>query len=489
MPRQNLLYKNIYHALCSRIFSGEFPPGKRLPSMNELAQQYNVSIITIRATFKMLQEIGLIRVSRGKEAMVIYDAGDPESGRSFLQWLAGRKYTLSEVYQLAARLAGGTAAYGASHAGPAEHTQLAEIARKAASDDLPVNRLALSLAEYYFILIRPLHNDLLEDLMRACDRFLAISILLVAQDSDMREEFQLRVRSFIIKLHGLVCAGKYQEIDRDFVDYAMQMREFILEHLQKLTARYEVADELHFDWTISGNENLYTEIANDLILRISTGEFFDGDYLPSEQKLQKEYGTSSKTIRSALVALNECDIVHTINGVGTVVTYLSPSDPPGQPITDPNEAYILFYSLQLVMLGSAGLVREAFRNLCDEEIRITRERVERLLAAPGKQFYSYLGIFMDVAVQSCPSELTRRIYRQFHTRLFLLCHKRKHFEEIFADHLERSMPHINDALQALQARDAERYIQALHQILSLVGQSTLRICEASGLHCDVLLPY
>ena len=74
-------------------------------------------------------------------------------------------------------------------------------------------------------------------------------------------------------------------------------------------------------------------------------------------------------------------------------------------------------------------------------------------------------------------------------RLFLLCHKRKHFEEIFADHLERSMPHINDALQALQARDAERYIQALHQILSLVGQSTLRICEASGLHCDVLLPY
>lgn len=489
MPRQNLLYKNVYHALCSRIFSGEFPSGTRLPSMNDLAQQYSVSIITIRATFKMLQEMGLIHVSRGKEAMVVYSAQNPASKQSFLNWLADRRYTLSEVYWLTARLTSGTAAYGALLAGETEIAQLNELVRKVHDNETPVNRLALALVEYYFILIRPLGNDLLEDLMRACDRYLSISMILVAQDTDMERGFRSRILRFFDEIHALVLEKRTGEIPDAVIGYILGMREYVLTHLAGLTKGIEVPDELHFDWTVTGNESLYSEIANDLILRISTGEYFDGDYLPSELKLQKEYGTSSKTIRSALVALNECDIVHTINGVGTVVTYLSPTPPTGVPQANPAEAYVLFHSLQLVMLGSDGLVREAFRRMSDEDIQTTRTRVERLLATPDKQFYSYLGILMDVAVKNCPHELTRRIYRQFHTRLFLLCHKRKNFANIFEHHLERSIPHITDALIALQLRDPEHYIESLHHILSLVGQSTLQICEAYELHCDVALPF
>ncbi len=490
LPRQNILYKNIYHALCSRIFEGEFPGGTRLPSLYELAQSYNVSPVVIREVFLLMQEIGLIHVFRGKEAMVLYNADNLASRRNFDAWLAGRRYTLSEVYRLVAQLSSTSAAFGASLCDASTLVRLDEIAARATQADLPVNRRALALAEYYFVLIQPLHNDRLEDLMRACDSVTSIAVLLAAQDTAVQAEFTDRLCRYLTTLHSHVRSGRHDEITALVATYAYETRAQMLHEIDRLTAGLPTDNTLLFDWAISGNENLYTEIANDLILRISTGEFFDGEFLPSELRLQKEYETSSKTIRNALIALNDCGIVRTINGLGTRVTYLTPAeDATALPIANPQEAYTLFNAMQLIMLNTKNLVYAAFESLTEADIQITRERVERLLTATGNRFYSYVGILMNVAVQNCPYELTRRIFRQFHTWLFLLCHKRQFFDDVFQNHLEKSTPFISGALLALDARNADGYRHNLDAILGLVAKSTLQICELSGLHCEVTLPF
>lgn len=56
----NLLYKEIYESLRSRIFNGEFKPGDLLPSENMLCQTFSASRETVRKGLKALENEGLI---------------------------------------------------------------------------------------------------------------------------------------------------------------------------------------------------------------------------------------------------------------------------------------------------------------------------------------------------------------------------------------------------------------------------------------------
>ena len=63
----NLLKKEqIYKELKRRLQTGEIPPGSKLKSGLELAQEFNVSHMTIRVVLRELSLEGLLRVVHGK---------------------------------------------------------------------------------------------------------------------------------------------------------------------------------------------------------------------------------------------------------------------------------------------------------------------------------------------------------------------------------------------------------------------------------------
>lgn len=78
------LYRKIYNDLLLGIENGYFPPGSRVPSEKELAEQYNVSRITSKKALEMLAERGLIARMPGKGSYVLeqgdagMQAGDPD---------------------------------------------------------------------------------------------------------------------------------------------------------------------------------------------------------------------------------------------------------------------------------------------------------------------------------------------------------------------------------------------------------------------------
>jgi GntR family transcriptional regulator len=64
------LYVQVEDALSARIASGALPIGGRLPSEDELIQEFNVSRTTIRATIQSLVRRGLVEIRRGKGTFV-----------------------------------------------------------------------------------------------------------------------------------------------------------------------------------------------------------------------------------------------------------------------------------------------------------------------------------------------------------------------------------------------------------------------------------
>jgi GntR family transcriptional regulator len=66
--------------------------------------------------------------------------------------------------------------------------------------------------------------------------------------------------------------------------------------------------------------NLYEQVRDNLLNRITSGEFKAGDKLPTEELLCKEYGVSRITIRRAISELTAQMLISPRRGVGTVVT-------------------------------------------------------------------------------------------------------------------------------------------------------------------------
>lgn len=67
--------KRLYHSVAGRISTmiadGTFPPGSRLPGERELAEQLDVSRVTVREAEIFLQARGMIRVKTGSGAYVL----------------------------------------------------------------------------------------------------------------------------------------------------------------------------------------------------------------------------------------------------------------------------------------------------------------------------------------------------------------------------------------------------------------------------------
>ena len=69
----------------------------------------------------------------------------------------------------------------------------------------------------------------------------------------------------------------------------------------------------------STSQPLYLQVKQKIMDRIQSGEFKDGDMLPTESVLQKEYEVSRATIRNALDEIEKEQLILRKRGVGTTI--------------------------------------------------------------------------------------------------------------------------------------------------------------------------
>lgn len=96
-------------------------------------------------------------------------------------------------------------------------------------------------------------------------------------------------------------------IEKTLTDLALKYPE-----IKEMTPNYTWSAEL-------GRDHCYTQIARDLINKISLGIYPVGSFLPPEAKLAKMYKVSVSTIRKSLHMLNELGFGETMNVKGTRV--------------------------------------------------------------------------------------------------------------------------------------------------------------------------
>lgn len=88
MERLTMLYQNVYRKLLDAIRGGEYPAGSRLPSVEELCRQYDVSAITVRRAMGMLKDEGYVSRQPRIGTIVISDTPRKGSGNAELPRIA-----------------------------------------------------------------------------------------------------------------------------------------------------------------------------------------------------------------------------------------------------------------------------------------------------------------------------------------------------------------------------------------------------------------
>ncbi|MEL6893672.1 MAG: GntR family transcriptional regulator [Actinomycetota bacterium] len=81
-------YVSISNDLRARIAAAEFGPGERLPAQHSLAEEYGVTLMTLRHALSQLESDGLVRASKGRGTFVTEPAQvryDLDHLRSFSQ--------------------------------------------------------------------------------------------------------------------------------------------------------------------------------------------------------------------------------------------------------------------------------------------------------------------------------------------------------------------------------------------------------------------
>jgi DNA-binding GntR family transcriptional regulator len=71
------LYQQIADDLRGQITEGHYPVGAQLPTLAELAQEYQVSDVTARKSLAWLERHGIIAIRHGKRSVVLEPEIDP----------------------------------------------------------------------------------------------------------------------------------------------------------------------------------------------------------------------------------------------------------------------------------------------------------------------------------------------------------------------------------------------------------------------------
>lgn len=85
-------YLTIYAELRARIIDGRLAPGQQLPSQQQLASEFDVTVMTLRQAVAELESEGLIWVSRGRGSFVVDQPLQYQVGNltSFAQQVTGQ---------------------------------------------------------------------------------------------------------------------------------------------------------------------------------------------------------------------------------------------------------------------------------------------------------------------------------------------------------------------------------------------------------------
>lgn len=480
------LQQVIYHVLKTQIQFGVYRFGERLPTIEDAARLFLVSVKTIRAAYCQLQRDGYITISKsvGVKVGISYSGQDAEA--YIQQFFTEQKDALLDLGRSMGLLFGNAQWLGFKHASPKLLDEIEELSA-------PDERMAP------YVMIRQLQavygvlgNDLLMRLvwqafMFSMAPFLGISGNLARLNPD---------RDPLLQMTAL-CRERNWPALRACVDAFQEQRGAAFHQFFTDRIRHSVTDKKAvFTWSVYQKASqLCYSLGMEFLIAISLGKYPPDSLLPSLNAMAREKHVSVNTVRRTMALLNDIGAVKTINGVGTRV--LPPEEITKNCDLSGTSAHRqLFNYAKSVHILTLSCRQVAMDTLSSMD-RKTAEKWSVQLAGYARMRRHELTPYaiVNLISKDAPSAAVRTVYTALFRSLFWGYPLRSLVKDP-QGYNAFYVPQLQYILDCLERSDAAAFSARLEELMwyemnSIVGQlAELGIREAAGFVLDesVLLP-
>ena len=474
------LQQVIYHILKTQIQFGVYRFGERLPTIEDAARLFLVSVKTIRAAYCHLRRDGYITISKNVGVKVGISYSDQDTEAYIQRFFTEQRDALLDLGQAMRLLFGNAQWLGFKNASPKLLDEIEELSA-------PNERMAP------YVMIRQLQavygvlgNDLLmrlvwQTFMFSMAPFLGISGNLARLSQN---------RDPLLQMITLCREGNWPALSACVDAFQKQRGEAFCQFYASRIRRPAADRQIPFTWSVYQKASqLCYSLGMEFLIAISLGQYPPDSLLPSLNALAREKHVSVNTVRRTMALLNDIGAAKTINGVGTRV--LPPEEiAENCDLSGASAHRQLFSYAQSVHLLTLSCRQVALNTLTSMD-KETAERWSVQLAGYAQVRRHELTPYaiINLISKDAPSAAVRTVYTALFRNLFWGYPLRSLVKDP-QGYNAFYIPQLQYFLDCLKHSDAAAFSTRLEELMwyemrFIVGQLTeLGIREAAGLVLD-----
>lgn len=444
----------IYDYFTSRIQSGYYVYGERLPSISNICRQFQVSTLTVRSALSKLKEQQYIETSARKAATVTYTPVK-QSEQQYIGYFLSRKDGMEDIARSASIIFDPV---NSLYFKEQNHESVKRIRWQLKKTG---GHAAKQITLFYAEIAQQFKNPLFLNLYWEIIRYLRIPYLHRPADFDNAGQ---QVFSHYQRLLNLFEHGQADEISKEAQKFHEILLAEFLEYLSNLQKKGMRVKQVPFRWHIYRKRpQLCYSLAADILSKIDNKIYRQEELLPSCQTLAKEYHVSLITMRRTLELLGNMRVIETLNGVGTKVISKKNLEAPDLSMPQIQTNLIFFFrALQMCALTCKNVSYHTFSVLDDTDFQALDDRIQKCIS--GDTLYLLDETCLQFIGEKSPSAMIRETYHQLYHLLLW-----GHTLHIFFQQLENSKFYTEYAarlLREVHMQNIDGFADALYEHIS-----------------------
>ena len=465
------LYQVVYNVLKTQIQFGFYKCGDILPSLENAATDFFVSVDTMRLAYRQLRREGFVTISTNIGTTVIVDYEEQEIEQNIQAFYGRRKTALIDLSKSLRLLLGDAQWIGFQNISAEVYSRLQQ-----SEDNAPMSQAAL--LRHVVQAYTALENDILFRLVWQIFMFYEIPLFHMPDNP---------WRAFVIKEfapRSLECCMKQDWDSLRKLVYASQdsLSQALCQFYDEKITVTASEQEVSFQWnSYDKASQLCYSLAMDLLISISSGKYPADTFLPSLSKLSQEKQVSVSTVRRALSLLNGVGATTSIKRIGTKVIPLhavAENCDFSKPVVR-KRLLDLAQSLQFFALSCRNIAEDTVQALKEEELETWRKRLTGL--KEGQRYELVVYTTMDFLKCFTPYQAVRTIYKELLQTLFWGYPLRDEWKND-----ETRIPYYLSCFEefdsSLAQKDAVRFSGKLEELMVRDFHYTIRILISLGIH-------
>lgn len=451
----------IYDYFTSRIQSGYYVYGDRLPSISDICRHFQVSTLTVRTALYKMKEQHFIQTSERKAATVVYTPVK-QSEQQYIGYFLSRRDGMEDIARSACIIFD-----------PVNSTYFKEQSYDTVKQirwqlKKTGGHAAKQITMFYAEIARQFNNPLLLNLYWEIVRYLRIPYLRHPEGFNDADQ---QVSDHYNRLLSLFEHGQADEASMEVQKFHETLLVGFLEKLSKLSEKGRTVQQVPFHWHIYRKrpQVCYT-LAAEILSKINHNIYKQEEFLPSCQALAKEYDVSLITMRRTLELLGHMRVTDTFNGVGTKVISIRNMESPDFSLPQIKTNLIKFFqALHICALTCRNVAIHTLSSLDAADIQTFSSQIQRHV--DDKTFYLLDETCFHFISSKSPSALVRETYRQLYKLLVW-----GHTLRVFFQRLESSNFYTDYAAGLLRELRLQN-IEGFADILSKHVAEEIEVCR------------